>query len=214
MENQIPIQKIIADYEGAIAKIILYCLTELPFPLGIKKTISVLKGTKSTFAINNKLNELKTFSILPSFSQDQLTAIIGMLIQAGLIKIRNVLEYDNMPVLNITELGKDYLDQKEHIQIALVDAFIDNKIPEFNDIEKNLFIKLRTLRRDIAQQYDLPAYLICGDQILREICLKKPTDREQLINVKGIGQKFVDKYGDLFLDRINEICSQQSINEK
>lgn len=213
MDNQKFIQNIIADYESAIAKIILYSLTELPFPLGIKKSVSVLKGTKSTFAIKHKLNELKTFSTLSSFSKDQLIEIIEMLIQAGLIRIENVSDNENMPVLKITELGNDHLIQKENIQIALIDAFIDNDIPEFNDFENNLFIKLRTLRRDIAQQYDLPAFTICGDQILREICFKKPIDREQLINVKGIGQKFVEKYGNLFLDRINEICSQQSIND-
>jgi ATP-dependent DNA helicase RecQ len=214
MENQVLIQKIIADYESAIIKIILYSLTELPFPLGIKKSVSVLKGTKSTFAINNKLNELKTFSILSSFSKDQLTEIIEILIQAGLIRIENVLDNEKMPVLKITGLGKDHLIQKVNIQIPLIDLFIDNDIPKFNDFEKNLFIKLRALRRDIAQQYDLPAFTICGDQILREICIKKPTDTEQLINVKGIGQKFVEKYGNLFLDRINEVCRQQSINDE
>jgi ATP-dependent DNA helicase RecQ len=209
--NKTLIQKIIADYEVALTKIILYCLTELPFSLGIRKTISVLKGTKSTFAINNQLNKLTTFSVLSSFSKDQLTTIIEILIQTGLIKIENVADYDNLPVLKITDKGKSYLDGKENIQVVILDALIDNEIPEFNDLEKNLFLKLRALRRDIAQQNDLPAFTICGDQVLREICFKKPTDRQQLVSIKGIGDKFADKYGDLFLETINKTCSQQRV---
>ncbi len=206
--NNTIIQNVIADYEIALTKIILYCLTELPFSLGIKKIISVLKGTKSTFAINHRLNKLTTFSILSSFSKDQLTKIIEILIQTGLLKSENVSDYDNLPVLKITDKGKNYLDGKENIQIVILDAIIDNEFPEFNDLEKILFIKLRALRRDIAQQNDLPAFTICGDQVLREICFKKPTDRQELISVKGIGDKFADKYGDFFLDMINKTCSQ------
>jgi ATP-dependent DNA helicase RecQ len=206
--NNTFIQKIIADYEVSLTKIILYCLTELPFSLGIKKTISVLKGTKSTFAINHRLNKLTTFSILSSFSKDQLTTIIEILLQTGLLKIENITDYGNLPVLKITDKGKNYLDGNENLQIVILDALIDNEIQEFNDLEKILFKKLRDLRRDFAQKNDLPAFTICGDQVLREICFKKPTDRQELISIKGIGDKFAEKYGDFFLDMINKTCSQ------
>jgi superfamily II DNA helicase RecQ len=201
------IQHAISDYEIALIKMILYCLTEIPFSLGIRKIISVLKGTKSTFAINNKLNKLKTFSVLSSFSKDQLTTVIEILIQKGLIKIENISDYNKFPVLKITDKGKNFLDGKENIQVVILDALIDNDIPEFNGLEKNLFIKLRALRRDIAQQNDLPAFTICGDQVLREICFKKPTDAQQLVSIKGIGEKFANKYGDLFLEIINKTCT-------
>lgn len=206
MEKDKLILKIISDYETALTKIILYCLTELPFSLGIKKTISVLKGTKSTFAINNHFNKLTTFSALSSFTKDQLTTIIEILIQTEMIRIENVSDYDKIPVLKITDKGKDYLNGDENIQIVILDALIDNEIPEFNDLEKNLFTKLRALRRDIAQQNDLPAFTICGDQVLREICFKKPKDRQQLLSIKGIGDKFADKYGELFINTIISHC--------
>lgn len=207
-KNEHLIQKVISDYEVAITKIILFCLTELPFSLGINKTITVLKGTKSTFVINNHLNQMTTFSVLSSFSKYQLKTIIEILIQTGLIKVENVSDYGNMPVIRITEKGNNYLNGNEDIQILILDALIDTEIPEFNDLERNLFTKLRTLRRELSHQKDLPAFTICGDQALRELCFKKPTDRQQLISIKGIGDKFAENYGALFLETIDKINAQ------
>jgi ATP-dependent DNA helicase RecQ len=204
MNNSVDIQKIISDYELSLTRIILFCLTELPFPLGIKKTISVLKGVKSTFNIDNKFNKLFTFSLLSSFSSKQLKSIIEILISFGLIKIENVPEHEFMPILKITDSGKKYMEGKENTQVVILDAIIDKEIPEFNESERILFSKLRTIRHNLAEEKDLPAYTICSDQVLREICLKKPDNRNELLGIKGIGEKFIINYGDLFLEEIKK----------
>ncbi|MCH5597090.1 RQC domain-containing protein [Niabella ginsengisoli] len=138
-KNKDLISTILSDYELTLTKIILYCISELPFPLGIRKTISVLKGTKSTFAINNKLQHLVTFSLLSSFSKTQLITIIEALILAELIKIENVSVYGNMPVLKLTEKGSNCLNGKEMLLISFLDALTDNEIQEFNESENALF---------------------------------------------------------------------------
>lgn len=201
-DNEI-ILKIISDYEIAIIKIILYCLTELPFPLGINKTISVLKGTKSTFVIDHQLNKLSTFSVLSSFSKEQLSSIINTLIELGLIIVENISIYNNMPIIKITDTGKKYLTENTEIQIQIIDTLTDKDITEFNKQEYDLFIELRELRRRLAQQNNLPAYTVCSDQVLREITIHKPIEEQQLLKIKGVGEKFIDKYGSLFIETIN-----------
>jgi ATP-dependent DNA helicase RecQ len=204
MENKKDIiRKVISDYELAFSKIILYCITELPFPLGISKTIAVLRGKKNTFAINNKLNQLETFSLLSGLTKDQLNITISMLIESGLIIIQYVSKYENMPVLKITAKGLNYLDGKEEVQISVIDSIIDKTVPELNDEEKIIFLKLKDLRRKLSEKADLPHFTICGDNVLRNICLKKPKDENELLSISGIGQKFVDKYGKLFLEIIS-----------
>lgn len=201
-DNEI-ILKIISDYEIAIIKIILYCLTELPFPLGINKTISVLKGTKSTFVIDHQLNKLSTFSVLSSFSKEQLSSIINILIELGLIIVENISIYNNMPIIKITDTGKKYLTDNTEIQIQIIDTLTDKDITEFSKQEYDLFIELRELRRRLAQQNNLPAYTVCSDQVLREITIHKPIEEQQLLKIKGVGEKFIDKYGSLFIETIN-----------
>lgn len=201
-DNEI-ILKIISDYEIAIIKIILYCLTELPFPLRINKTISVLKGIKSTFVIDHQLNKLSTFSVLSSFSKEQLSSIINILIELGLIIVENISIYNNMPIIKITDTGKKHLTDNTEIQIQIIDTLTDKDITEFNKQEYDLFIELRELRRRLAQQNNLPAYTVCSDQVLREITIHKPIEEQQLLKIKGVGEKFIDKYGSLFIETIN-----------
>jgi ATP-dependent DNA helicase RecQ len=205
MNNEMkPIQEIISEYEQSLIKIILYCLTELPFPLGIKKTIAVLKGTKSTFIIDNNMNKLISFSLLSPFSSNHLRRIIEILIQFEMIKIENVPEHEYMPILILSESGKDYLEGRLTTQISILDSIIDKEIPEFTEFEKSLFQQLREKRHVLSEQKDLPAYMICSDQVLREICFHKPANRDEMLNIKGIGDKFFNNYGNLFLNIVNQ----------
>jgi len=212
MENKPSlINKIISDYEYAISRIVLFCLTELPFPLGIEKTVSVLRGVKSTFVINNELNKLETFSVLSSFSKDELSIIIDILIQIELIEIENVSDFENMPVLKLSTKGKSYLKGEISSRIVILDQFIDKTVPEFDDLENSLFDNLRALRLTFSREKDLPAFTICHDKVLREICIHKPMNEEQLLEIKGIGSSFIEKYGDDFLEMIKDTYSKNDL---
>jgi len=201
-DSDITVEKLIQDYEHIISKIVLYCITELPFPLGIKKTISLLKGSKSTFIIEHQLHNLRTYSILSTFTRDQLRVIIESLIKAELLKIEFVSKYKNMPVLKITTRGKDFMRDKLEIEIKFLEDFVERGVPEFNKSEEKLFNELRKLRRDIAHQEDIPAFMVCGDTALRELVKQKPTDISSLLSVHGIGKKFTENYGDKFIEAI------------
>lgn len=198
----ISIKTLIQDYERAVCKIILCCVTELSFPLGIKKTISVLKGSKSTFIINHGLHNLATYSTFPTFTREQLRTIIEALIKSGLLEIEFVSKYENMPTLKITTKGRDFINGKYETKVQFLENFVDRSIPEFDDFEKELFDELRKLRREIAQERDIPAFMICGDITLRELTKQKPTDTISLLSVHGIGEKFSQNYGDKFIEAI------------
>lgn len=196
---------IISDYEISITRIILYCITELPFRLGIEKTVAVLRGTKSTFNIDHELNELDTFSVLSTFSKDELTTIVEILIQTGLIEVENITEDEEMPILNLTSSGKRYLSGNGNLNVIILDHIIDKSVPELDDDEKVLFENLRSLRLKIAKETAVPAFVICHDKTIREICLQKPLDEEELLSIKGIGRNFVEKYGAQFLEEISNL---------
>jgi len=208
------IEKLIQDYECTVCKIILYCVTELPFSLGIKKTISLLKGSKSTFIIDYKLHNLVTYSILSTFTRKQLRTIIETLIKAELLEVEFVSKYENMPVLRITTKGRDFIAGKYEANVKFLEDFVDRNIPEFDDFEKELFDKLRKLRREIAQERDIPAFMICGDTTLRELTKQKPTEATSLLSVRGIGEKFVQNYGEKFIETITRCMNDKTEAEK
>lgn len=71
-----------------------------------------------------------------------------------------------------------------------------------NDDEKALFESLRALRKSIAEERGVPPYVVFNDSTLVELALNKPTNRHELLGIRGIGQKKLDEFGRTFLQAI------------
>jgi ATP-dependent DNA helicase RecQ len=69
-------------------------------------------------------------------------------------------------------------------------------------VDKDLYDILRELRKRIAAKEDIQAYIVCKNEAILQMAKKKPTNYDSMMNIKGIGKKFMDKYGDLFLNVI------------
>ena len=210
------IKKTIQDYENAVCRIILHCLTELPFPLGLKNTTHVLIGAKSDYIIENQLNNLETYSLLSHYSTEQLIIIIAALVNQDLIDIVNLSTYKVMPVLKITALGLDFLDGKQTANISFLEGFVDRSVPDFDELETDLYYELVKLRKELARKKGIGTKMVCEDNILRELTKKKPLDMESLLAIDGIKDRFVQAYGSAFLDlikkNINPVDSRESIS--
>ena len=68
----------------------------------------------------------------------------------------------------------------------------------------DLFEKLRALRLEIAREESMPPYIIFSDKTLIDMCVKKPSNKEEMLNVSGVGEHKFAKYGERFIERINE----------
>jgi len=203
------IDEIIKDYEQAVFRIILYSLTEFRFPLGIKNTVRFLRGSKSSFMIKYEFYKLKTYSLLWAHSTTELTKIIKLLIDLGFIEIVSVSDYENMPVLKITSLGKETLSGQQEIKINFLKDSIDRNVILLDEVEAELFLLLAKKRKEIAKEKHIKPFMICSDKTMREIIRQKPLDKQSLLTVKGIGEKFIEKYGDDLLEVIIKNLSKQ-----
>ena len=72
------------------------------------------------------------------------------------------------------------------------------------DDDERLFETLRHLRRTLSMENKVPAYIICGDVSLREMVRLKPTTPDALLAVRGMGQRKVELYGEMFLNALRE----------
>lgn len=200
---------VIGDYEFELTKIVLFCINELPFSLGIKKTIDILNGDKDAFCLKYKLYRLKTFSLLSFLSKDHIGDIIEILIDKELLQINFVSKYKNRPVLEMTEQGRKFFAKNETNLLFGTESLIDKEFPRFTNTENILFEDLSKLRKEIAQKNDLPAFIICSDNVLENICFVKPEKLKDLLKIKGISKNFVEKYGEIFIKSINIILNEQ-----
>ncbi|MEM8884554.1 MAG: HRDC domain-containing protein, partial [Planctomycetota bacterium] len=70
--------------------------------------------------------------------------------------------------------------------------------------QRDLFEKLRAHRMEIAQQEDVPAYVVASDRTLRDLARLRPTNRTALLEAHGIGPAKAEKYGDGLLAVLQE----------
>jgi ATP-dependent DNA helicase RecQ len=63
---------------------------------------------------------------------------------------------------------------------------------------------LRSLRKQLADERGVPAYVVFHDTTLREMAERRPRDRDQMLEVAGVGPVKFQRYGDAFLDILNE----------
>ena len=86
------------------------------------------------------------------------------------------------------------------VDLVREEAALDAR-PRVGD-DAELFEELRDLRRELADEHQVPAYIICSDATLRGLCRRRPATREELLEVTGIGEKKADAYGAAFLTAV------------
>lgn len=67
-----------------------------------------------------------------------------------------------------------------------------------------LFDVLREFRLALAKEEAVPPYIICSDKTLTDMCVKLPKNKQEMLNVNGIGESKYEKYGERFIEKIRE----------
>lgn len=109
---------------------------------------------------------------------------------------------------NLIESSMNKITQK--ISKLNVDDIHIKKVQEIllNDDEEQLFNKLREIRMDMAKRENYPPYIIFHDRVLKQFAKLKPTTKEEMLKIEGVGEKRVEKYGELFLEAIQNFSNQ------
>jgi len=68
--------------------------------------------------------------------------------------------------------------------------------------EQSLLAKLKSLRMEFSREIGKPAFVVFSDATLMDMVVKTPTNRDEMLDVSGVGQTKFDRYGEAFLDAI------------
>src|SRR5678815_5275222 len=78
-------------------------------------------------------------------------------------------------------------------------------MPVLSGADEALLARLRDLRRNIAREDQVPAYVVFPDRTLAEMAVKKPTNAASLGKIRGVGPVKLDKYGERFLEVLRSV---------
>ena len=77
-------------------------------------------------------------------------------------------------------------------------------VDTLNQDDRALFERLRVLRKELADESEVPAYIVFGDKVLLELAVARPRTPEQMLRISGVGLTKLERYGDAFLTVIRD----------
>jgi ATP-dependent DNA helicase RecQ len=80
-------------------------------------------------------------------------------------------------------------------------AVLSDEIP---DAAGALFARLRVLRKRLADEKGLPAYIVFSDAVLLEMAALRPSTEDEFLQISGVGPKKLARYGAIFLAELNK----------
>lgn len=186
--------------------------------IGTRTLIDILKGYASQEVIEKGYDKLKTYGAGRNIPGKDWQDYLLQMLNLGYFEIA----YNENNHLKITEAGKKVLFGKERAQLVVIKreesygkkgSAKENKTASptplftptvFENEDEGLFEALRQLRKKLADQLAIPAYIVLSDKTLHLLALKKPGDMEAFGEISGIGEFKKEKYGKDFLAVINE----------
>jgi len=176
---------------------------------GADYTAGVLIGSREDRILANHHDQLSTYALLKDSSRSTVRDWIEQLTEQGCVE--RVGEY---AVLRVTDKGRRMLKGQE--QALLLEA-AKKKLPKpviekdsWAGVDRELFEQLRRLRRKLAQQNSVPAYIVFSDATLRDLARKRPLAPAALLGISGIGMKKLEQYGEEVLSEIRQYCGAKA----
>ena len=211
------------------AKWVVGCITEMRGRYGQALVIGTLLGSKKARLKDIGATSYNCYGQLENRTEADLRILISQMIRMGYI-IQTEGEYSVLRAGNIADLQnkntkiiiKKFKEKekisttKKHKTPFKKDSFSASTESSSTDSTATnsshnsaLFEALRQLRLQIAKEESVPPYIVFTDRTLIDMCSKLPQNEDEMLNVSGVGQNKLKKYGQRFLQ---EISAFQSAN--
>lgn len=190
------------------AQKILSCIYRMGERFGSNLVIDVLKGSNSEKIRMLKFNTLSTYGIMKEYDKDTLKEIISYLISDNYIEVAG----DKYPVLKISPAGNKVLRGRHQVMIKKVFSVKKEDSSKPADYDKQLFESLRALRKELAESLRVPPFVVFSDATLKDMCIKYPLSKQEMLNVTGVGEHKAEKYSDRFIGVIKRHIQDNNID--
>jgi len=184
------------------AQKIISCVARVEGRFGVRHVCEVLRGATTDGIKRHGHERLSTFGLLASLDQRTAENLVHQLLDQGLLARSG----GDRPVVMLNALSWEVLRGTRPVVLleprvgktktAKADA------DDWQDVDRDLFERLRSWRRRVAEGRGKPAWTILDDKALRAIAREKPTSPAALLRVKGIGEKRLADFGTAILDMV------------
>ena len=183
------------------AQKIFSCIKRMNERYGMSLVASVLKGSNIKKIRQLGFDRLSTYGIMNNYTVAEITNMINLLAAEDYLHISE----GKYPVVKLKEKVLPVLRNQEKVMQRLP------KKAEVGEADNALFDLLRALRKEISQEERVPPYVVFPDSTLNHMSRTLPTDRNSLLQVPGVGENKLNKYGERFAEIIKAYVSEHDI---
>jgi len=190
---------------------------------GLTAAAQLLHGTRDERLIHSGLDRTKTFGVLCDYPEEWLQRLLRRCITAGWVDFAG----GDRPVAILSEEGREVMLGTRPARMLLppqrsARAAHAGATPRsgaapmapgnevLDETARAIFEGLRAHRLKLAQAEGVPPYVVASDRALRDIALRQPITREELIDAHGIGPAKVRKYGEGLVAVVAEVRAQRA----
>lgn len=192
------------------AQMILSCVRriedKLGYAVGAVLVARTLRGSRDKRVLELGLDKLSTYGIMEQLSRAQIRAYMDALEQEGYLYTDP--EHKG---LQITQKANVVLFRGQSVIAKLMLEEVPEKpkkkrrVTQQSQEKTGLFDALRTLRRELAAQEGIAAYMVFSDATLRDMAAKLPQSSQEFLEVSGVGEYKLRKYGKVFIELIAQL---------
>jgi ATP-dependent DNA helicase RecQ len=196
-------------FDGTVsAKKFLSCVFRIKqkggFCVGVNHVVEVLCGAETEKIRKWGHDDLSTYGIGGEHKRAEWAAIGRELIRRGYLWQ----DTGKFSTVDLSEDGFAFLTSKESLELTRPVSVPDRKEKKHRDGEiecdEALFERLRSLRKQIADDRGVPPYIIFSDVSLRQMARYYPQNAEEFSHISGVGEKKLKEFGETFIDSIDD----------
>ena len=190
------------------SKKIMSCIKRMKERFGIGLVTDVLKGSKTSKIKAMKFDDLSTYGIMSDYSKETIKELISFLVSENYINCVG----DKYPILTLTPACSDVLFNGKEIFIKRKIEKVKAKSAEIT-YNTELFGILSAIRKKLAEELNVPPFIVFNDATLIEMCIIYPTTLDELYQISGVGKYKADNYGKYFLQEIKQFTDEHHIEK-
>lgn len=203
-------------FDGTIvAQKALSALARLSEKVAMGLLIDVLRGSHRQDILERGFDKIKTFGAGREFSHAEWQFFLAQMLNMGLLEVA----YDQHHALKLTKASEAVLFQGKKVNLVQMQSHKKHKekqkeeakpISKTQNLQEELFERLRKLRQKIAKERGIPAYLVLGDVTLEQLAAQRPTVEAALWNITGMSERKIQLYGSAFMNEIIEFVKEKA----
>ncbi len=189
-----------------VAETLLSCIETIydtsGFSVGLNHVIAVLTGANTEKIRRWHHNQLPMYGQGKAHSRPAWGVMARELIRLGYLRQAT----ENFSVLEITQQGQAFTQERHTIMLTKPISAPERKPSrvDYTAHDESLFDRLRQLRKTLADERDVPAYVVFSDVALRQMAQDYPANEQDFLRISGVGSRKLEEFGAAFLGTIAE----------